>query len=195
MGCRVGLGNEEQEPWSPLVVSRTNRVKPKHIRTRPDAGRGVDEPGKLTGEDRRHRLAVQRLAQLEAGDEVRHSRVVRPSEPIADSRQKKKILAMAMRRKRPPLVYQSEPRCRPYQPMPSGIARKTRVKMNSANNIPTETAPLRATAMPIWVKNATTARKRVIPQSVLGSVRKKAIIRAILVESLHPPTSAKNTRT
>jgi hypothetical protein len=30
--------------------------------------------------------------------------------------------------------------------------------------------------MPIWVKNATAARKRVIHQSVLGSVRKNAII-------------------
>ena len=50
-------------------------------------------------------------------------------------------------------------------------------------------------AMPTWVKNATTARKRVIHQSVLGSVRKKAIIRANLMESLHTPTSTKNTRT
>ena len=48
--------------------------------------------------------------------------------------------------------------------------------MNSAKSLPTETAPLRATAIPIWVKNATTARKAVIHQSVLGSVRKNAII-------------------
>src|SRR5829696_8420286 len=83
---------------------------------------------------------------------------------------------MATRRNNPPPVYQSEPRCRPYQPIPSGIARKTRVKMNSASSISPETAPLRATAMPIWVKNATTARKRVIHQSVLGRVLKNTII-------------------
>jgi hypothetical protein len=50
------------------------------------------------------------------------------------------------------------------------------VTTNSANSLPTETAPLRATAMPIWVKNATTARKAVIHQSVLGRDLKNAII-------------------
>src|SRR5215208_3709882 len=83
---------------------------------------------------------------------------------------------MAKRRKRPPAVCQSELRCRPYQAIPSGLARSTTVKTNSAKILPTETALLRATAMPIWVKNAITARKRVIHQSVLGSVRKNAII-------------------
>ena len=75
MGRRIGLGEEEQEAGSPLVVGRTDGVEPEHIRTRPDAGRGVDEPGKLAGEDRRDRLAVERLAQLEPGDEVSHGRV------------------------------------------------------------------------------------------------------------------------
>src|SRR3954463_13323253 len=88
---------------------------------------------------------------------------------------------MARRRKRPPPVCQSECRCRPYQPMPSGTARRTTVTTNSAKSLPTETEPLRATAIPIWVKNATTARKAVIDQSVLGSVRKNAFMGVFLV--------------
>src|SRR5215207_2273588 len=88
---------------------------------------------------------------------------------------------MATRRNKPPPAYQTEPRWRPYQAMPIGMARKTRVNTNSATSNSTETAPLRATAMPIWVKNATTARKRVIHQRVLGRVRRKAIIRAFLM--------------
>ena len=74
MGRRIGLGEEEQEAGSPLVVGRTNGVETEHIRTRPDAGRGVDEPGKLAGEDRGDRLTVERLAQLKPGNEVSHGR-------------------------------------------------------------------------------------------------------------------------
>ena len=74
MDCRIGFREEEQEAGSPLVIGRPDGVEPEHIRTRPDAGRGVDEPGKLACEDRGDGLAVERLAQLKSGNEVSHGR-------------------------------------------------------------------------------------------------------------------------
>ena len=73
-------------------------------------------------------------------------------------------------------MYHSDRRCRPYQAIPTGSARKTTVKTNSAASSSSETAPLRATAIPTCVKNATAARTIVSHQSVFGSERMNAII-------------------
>src|SRR5215217_4509023 len=72
MSRQIRLGKQEQETGAPLVVGRTDGVEPEHIRTRPDPCRGVDETGKLARHDWRDRLMVERLAQLEPGDEVSH---------------------------------------------------------------------------------------------------------------------------
>jgi hypothetical protein len=64
------------EAGCPLVVGRTDGIEPEHIGTGSDARRGLDELGVLAGKDRCDRLAIERLAQLEPGDEVSHGRAV-----------------------------------------------------------------------------------------------------------------------
>ena len=47
------------------MAGRTAGIEPEHIGPRPNVRRGVDEPGELAGKDRRDRLAIEGLAQLE----------------------------------------------------------------------------------------------------------------------------------